>query len=218
MNRKFGVILRSIEKQISEFQDPAVMPDSSLLRNDPFKILITTLLSLRTKDEVTIVAAKRLFKIAPDISSILDTSENKISQTIYPVGFYKRKAKNIKNVAKILKEKYKGKVPDNLDELLKIPGVGRKTANLVVSVAYNKDGICVDTHVHRISNRLGWVKTKSPDDTELELRKIVHRKYWKSLNLLIVPFGKNICTPISPKCSNCLIEKYCLKINVEISR
>ena len=142
----------------------------------------------------------------------------KIENTIYPAGFYITKAKRIKNVCKVLIENYNGKVPDDIDELLKLHGVGRKTANLVVSLGYGKLGICVDTHVHRISNRLGLVKTKNPHQTEFALRKILPEKYWIEYNDLLVTYGQNLCKPISPFCSKCNIRRYCNRIGVATSR
>ena len=142
----------------------------------------------------------------------------KIEELIYPVGFYRVKAKRIKEISKIIIERYGGKVPDNLEELLTLPGVGRKTANIVITQGFNKYGIAVDTHVHRVSNRLGLVKTKTPEETEVKLREIIPKKYWIELNDLFVSFGQNICTPISPRCSICPISKYCDKVGVKTHR
>jgi len=142
-------------------------------------------------------------------------STEEIQKLIYPVGFYKRKAQEIKEISEMLIEKYNGKVPNSLDELLKIKGVGRKTANLVITEAFDQYGICVDTHVHRISNRLGWVKTKTPEQTEMALRKVLPKRYWKTINPILVTFGQNICKPVSPLCSSCPIVSYCPKIGVK---
>jgi len=182
--------------------------------NDPFKILIGTILSLRTKDKTTEEASKRLFAVANTPLEMAKLTTEEIQQLIYPVGFYKRKAQEIKEISEVLIEKYNGKVPDSLDELLKIKGVGRKTANLVITEAFDEYGICVDTHVHRISNRLGWVKTKTPEQTEMALRKILPKQYWKTINPILVTFGQHICKPVSPLCSSCPIESYCPKIGV----
>jgi len=184
-------------------------------KRNPFKALISCILSLRTKDEVTNLASKRLFskiKTAKDLSRI---TESEIAKIIYPVGFYKTKAKRIREIAKRLVSEYEERVPDNINELLKFKGVGRKTANLVVSLGYGKEGICVDTHVHRISNRFGYIKTKNPFETEMALRKKLNKKYWSIINYILVQHGQNICKPIGPKCSICPVSKECRRINVK---
>ncbi|MCX7796002.1 MAG: endonuclease III [bacterium] len=185
---------------------------------DPFRILISTILSLRTKDDVTALASERLFSLAKTPEEMLRLGEEEIAKTIYPVGFYRNKAKTIKEICKTLVERYNGKVPDNLEELLKLRGVGRKTANLVITLGYNKPGICVDTHVHRISNRLGYVKTKTPEETEFALREKLPVEYWIEFNDLLVTLGQSICHPISPRCSMCPIKEYCDRIGVKRSR
>jgi endonuclease-3 len=186
--------------------------------NDPFRVLISTVLSLRTKDETTAVASKRLFKLADNPADMIKLSEKEIIKAIYPVGFYNTKAKNIKSICRDLISKYGSKVPDEIDELLKLDGVGRKTANLVVTLGYNKPGVCVDTHVHRISNRLGYIKTKTPDETETALRKKLPKKYWIDYNSLLVSFGQHLCRPISPFCSRCPVIKFCDRVGVGKSR
>jgi len=186
--------------------------------NDPFKVLISTVLSLRTKDETTAGASKKLFKLADNPSDMLKLSEKEIIKAIYPVGFYKTKAKSIKSICRDLISKYDSKVPDDIDELLKLNGVGRKTANLVVTLGYNKPGICVDTHVHRISNRLGYIKTKTPDETETALRKKLPKEHWIDYNSLLVSFGQHLCRPISPFCSQCPVIKLCDRVGVLKSR
>ncbi len=183
--------------------------------NDPFKVLVSTLLSLRTKDDTTKEASLNLFKQADTPKKLSLLSEEEIEKLIYPVGFYKTKAKNLKKISKILIDKYSSRVPDKLEELLALPNVGRKTANLVLSKGYNKAAICVDIHVHRISNRLGLVKTKNPKETEFELMRILPKKYWIEYNDLLVPFGQNICRPISPFCSKCPISGFCDRVGVE---
>lgn len=175
----------------------------------PFKILISTVISLRTKDEVTLAAAQRLFKLAETPKDMLRLGEKRIAETIYPAGFYNVKSRNIIEISRSLIDEYEGIVPDTIDELVKLKGVGRKTANLVVSLGYDKPAICVDTHVHRISNRLGYVKTKTPDDTESALRKKLPQKYWNEYNDLLVTYGQNICRPVSPKCEICNVRKMC---------
>ena len=186
--------------------------------HDPFLILISTLLSLRTKDEVTAVATERLFALASTPQEMLKLSLDKIAKTIYPVGFYHVKAATIHSACKDLIKRFNSIVPDDLDELLSIKGVGRKTANLVVSLAYGKPGICVDTHVHRISNRLGYVKTKVPDETEFALRAKLPHKHWIIYNTIMVAFGRKTCKPVSPLCTKCPVFKYCDKVGVGISR
>lgn len=185
---------------------------------DPYQILISTILSLRTKDEVTHKASKRLFKKAATPEKMIKLSPEQVEKLIYPVGFYHTKARNIIEISKILIERYNGKVPDKIDKLLELPGVGRKTANLVITLGYGKDGICVDTHVHRISNRLGYVKSKKPFETEMQLRKKLPREWWIKYNDLLVAFGQTICKPVSPLCSKCPIENLCPKINVKKHR
>ncbi len=206
-----------MRNEVKKFRLPIVSEVANKKRN-PFHILISCILSLRTKDEVTAEASKRLFALANSPEEIILLSKKKIAKTIYPVGFYNSKADNILDISKTLIEKYKSKVPDTIDELLKLKGVGRKTANLVVTVGYKKPGICVDTHVHRISNRLGYVKTKTPEQTEFALRKKLPEKYWIEYNDLLVAYGQNLCKPISPHCSICKINKYCDKVNVTKSR
>ena len=188
------------------------------MTKSPFLVLISCLLSLRTKDKVTGEASNRLFKLADNPAKMLDLSTKNIEKTIYPVGFYKTKSKRIKEICKTLLDDYGGVVPDEIDELLKLKGVGRKTANLVVTLGYGKMGICVDTHVHRISNRLGLVTTETPEQTEFALRKILPQKHWLIYNDLLVTYGQNLCAPISPWCSKCKIFKYCKRVGVEKSR
>jgi len=187
-------------------------------RHDPFEILVSTVISLRTKDEVTGAASKRLFAIANTPERLARTSIRTIEKAIYPAGFYKTKARNLKTIARELEEDYGGVVPDTIDELLKFKGVGRKTANLVITLGYGKDGICVDTHVHRVSNRLGLVKTKTPEETESALMDVLPRTYWIGYNELLVSFGQQVCKPISPHCSICTLTKMCPKLGVSKSR
>lgn len=180
----------------------------------PFQILVSTLLSLRTKDAVTNAASQRLFEVARTPQEIVALDRETIQKRIYPVGFYQTKAKRLMEISNIIIKNYDGRVPDTLNELLTLPGVGRKTANLVLSAGFNRDAICVDTHVHRISNRIGYVHTKKTDNTEFELRKKLPRKYWQSYNTLLVAFGQMICRPISPLCSRCPVNRMCPKIGV----
>ena len=179
---------------------------------DPYLVLICCILSLRTNDKTTIKATKRMLELAKTPDEMQDIDIDTLSNAIYPVGFYKNKAEQIIELSKTIVEKYKGSVPDEIDELVKFKGVGRKTANLVLAKGFNKPAICVDVHVHRITNRLGYVQTKNPDETELELRKILPKKYWIDFNTLLVTHGQNICKPQKPTCEICSISKYCNKI------
>lgn len=185
---------------------------------DPYRVLISTILSLRTKDETTTHACKRLFELADAPQEMIRLSEDQIRKAIYPVGFYRNKAKTILEISGIILDRYQGRVPDSIEELLKLKGVGRKTANLVVALGYNKPAICVDVHVHRISNRFGFVKTKSPEETEFALRKKVPVESWIKINDLMVAFGQIICKPVSPFCSKCGIYSYCERRGVAKSR
>lgn len=180
-----------------------------------FEILIATMMSARTKDEVTEVSAERLFKIANNAKKILSLSPKKIEKLIYPVGFYKTKAKNIIGISQLILEKYKGLVPKSQEELQTLPGVGLKTAALVLSEGFGIDEICVDTHVHRISNRLGLVKTKDAEETYKELKKTLPKKYWRTINYYFVSYGKTVCKPIGPKCKDCKLNDLCPKIGVK---
>lgn len=185
---------------------------------NPFLILIAGLLSVRAKDIVTIEVCKTLFKIAKTPNQILDIPQNKLEKIIYKIGFYKNKAKVLHKVCGKTLSEFKGKVPQKEEDLLKLPGVGRKVANLVLSMAYDIPSVCVDVHVHRISNRLGLIKTKTVEETEIELKKILPQKYWSLWNNLLVKWGQNICTPISPWCGKCAIRKFCKRVGVKKSR
>ncbi len=186
--------------------------------NALFKILISTVLSLRTKDKTTEEASHRLFAVAQTPKELLKLNSAEIEKLIYPVGFYHTKARNLIQICELLEKKFGGKVPDTFEDLLSLPGVGRKTANLVMTVGHRKLGICVDTHVHRISNRWGLVKTKTPEETEMALRKTLPKRYWIKYNDLLVAFGQNLCVPVSPFCSRCKLAHFCPKINVKKSR
>lgn len=188
------------------------------LKHDPFRILISTLISLRTKDDVTLAASQRLFEAADTPEEMLKLSQEDIQQLIYPAGFYKTKAQRIREISAILIKVWDGKVPNDRDSLLELPGVGRKTANLTLNLGFGVDAICVDTHVHRISNRLGWAHTKTPDDTELVLEKKLPQEFWIPINELMVAFGQLICTPQSPRCSECPLNADCPRIGVTKSR
>ena len=178
-------------------------PQSAREDADPFRVLVATMISLRTKDAVTAPAAERLLGAAPDPRALASLSAARIARLIYPAGFYKTKAAHLRETARILVEKHGSRVPRAMEDLLALPGVGRKTANLVRNLGYGLPGICVDTHVHRVSNRLGWVSTDNPAQTEHALEKVLPRKYWIRINELLVRFGQAVCTPISPWCSQC---------------
>jgi len=209
----FDEMIKTLKAFLND-EVPVVTRISKSEEGSPFLVLIGTLLSLRTKDETTDKAMDRLIKKAQTPRDILDLPTEELEKIIYPVGFYHNKAKILKNVSRIILEQYGGKVPDSLDELLTIKGIGRKTANLVVTEAYGKPGICVDTHVHRISNRLGIVSTKNPHNTEEELRKVLPQKYWIIYNTLLVAFGRRTCQPVSPRCSHCPVSHVCKQIGV----
>jgi len=213
---KIDEIVSILKRENKKYIVPIVTIVS--MTKNPFMVLISCLLSLRTKDKVTGEASNRLFKLADNPEKMLDLSTESIEKAIYPVGFYKTKSKRIKEICKTLLDDYGGVVPDEIDELLKLKGVGRKTANLTVTLGYGKLGICVDTHVHRISNRLGLVTTKTPEQTEFALRKILPQKHWLIYNDLLVTYGQNLCAPISPWCSKCKIFKYCKRVDVKKSR
>ncbi len=187
-------------------------------RSQPFLILISTLLSLRTKDEVTAQATEKLFSLARTPAEMLGLSPEMIEQAIYPVGFYHNKARTIIAVSRELIDRHHSQVPDTMEQLLALPGVGRKTANLVLILGFDKEGICVDTHVHRISNRWGYVRTKTPEQTEFALREKLPRQYWKEINTLMVAFGRRTCLPVSPLCSGCPLRGYCDRVGVKRSR
>jgi len=209
-------VLNIINKENKKFIEPAVTTISR--KRTPFHVLISCILSLRTKDQTTRDASNRLFAVADSPEEIIRIPDRQLEKLIYPVGFYRVKSKNIKKICKELIKNYNGMVPDEIDELLKLDGVGRKTANLVVTLGYKKPGICVDTHVHRITNRWGYVKTKNPHETEFALRKKLPKKYWLIINDLLVTYGQNICVPISPKCSLCKISDYCKRVGVKKQR
>ena len=185
---------------------------------DPFRILISTLLSLRTKDDVTDTASARLFAIAPTARKLAGLDLERIEKIIYPVGFYRTKARTIRDVARRLETEFGGKVPNTIDALLEFKGVGRKTAALVVSLGFDTPAICVDTHVHRIANRLGWIRTRTPHETETALMKLVPRKHWIEVNEIMVGFGQRVCTPLSPHCSTCPVSRWCARVGVGRSR
>lgn len=207
--------LQILRKKIRGWKVPAVGIVAEQAIDRPFETLVSTILSLRTKDKVTEAASRRLLGRAqnPEILSSLSITE--IEELIYPVGFYHTKAKSLVETCRLLLQKHNGRVPRSMDELLKLPGVGRKTANLVLTIGYGDYGICVDTHVHRISNLWGYVKTRTPEETEFALRKKLPRRHWKTYNDILVTFGQNLCVPVSPWCSKCPIARYCPAIGLK---
>lgn len=211
-------VIRLLRSEVRRWKVPAVGIAAELSADRPFGTLVSTILSLRTKDAVTETASRRLLARAPAPAVMAAMKQLEIEKLIYPVGFYHTKARNLIEICRILLRDHAGKVPRDLDQLLLLPGVGRKTANLVVTVGYGDYGICVDTHVHRISNRWGYVDTRTPEETEFALREKLPRKYWKTYNDLLVTFGQNLCVPISPWCSRCPVSKHCQKVNVSRAR
>ncbi len=213
-----GKVLRILKREIKKWKIPAVGVIANEASERPFETLVSTILSLRTKDKVTEKASRRLLAAAPTPVAIGALPVKRIEELIYPVGFYRTKAKNLRETCRILLEKHGGRVPCSMEELLALPGVGRKTANLVLTVGYDEYGICVDTHVHRISNLWGYVRTRIPEETEFALRKKLPRRHWKTYNDLLVTFGQNLCVPVSPWCSRCPVERYCEKKGLKRSR
>ena len=216
-DREIHAAVRILRREAPKWQTPVVtlIAEAS---DSPFKVLISCILSLRTQDSTTAQASRRLFALADSPETIVRLTAKKIEKAIYPVGFYRTKAKTILEICRNLNEKYRGRVPDEIDELIKFKGIGRKTANLVVTLGYNKPGICVDTHVHRISNRWGYIKTATPEKTEVALRQKLPKQYWIEYNDLLVSFGQQVCRPISPLCSQCAVAKYCRQIGVTVKR
>lgn len=198
--------------------NPTALAELADTTGDPFRVLIACILSLRTQDTTTGPAAARLFAVAATPADVLTLPAARIAKLIYPVGFYRTKARVILGICEDLLQRFGGHVPDTIDALLTLHGVGRKTANLVVTMGFNKPGICVDTHVHRISNRLGYVRTKNPEATEMALRARLPRRFWIDYNDLLVGFGQNICTPISPRCSTCPVRPLCRRVGVTSAR
>jgi endonuclease-3 len=214
---EIGAVMDVLRREAPSWGAPAVTLIAETT-GDPFRVLISTILSLRTQDETTAIASRRLFARADDPASMLKLSAATIVKLIYPVGFYRTKARAIRDVCRTLLDRFDGKVPCDLDALLTLNGVGRKTANLVLTLGFKAQGICVDTHVHRITNRWGYVRTKAPNDTELVLRKILPAAHWIEINDILVAFGQRLCRPVSPHCSRCPIVAYCPRRGVTSSR
>lgn len=216
-NKNIDRVITILKEAIKDLPDPSVTLVGKKWKT-PFHVLISCLLSLRTNDKTTLPASERLFDLADSPSAMLKLSLEKIEKAIYPVGFYKTKARSIHGICRDILEKFDGKVPDEIDTLMTMKGVGRKTANLVLTEGFGKPAICVDTHVHRISNRLGYVKTKDPHGTEWALREQLPKQYWIEYNMQLVLWGQNVCKPISPLCSICPLVKICARVGVAHSR
>lgn len=217
-NEEIPGVFRVLRRVVKKWKIPVVDEMGRGSLPDPFKVLVSCILSLRTKDAVTEAASDRLFKLVDTPKGLVKLTISQIEKAIYPSAFYKNKARSLKEMCRILNDKYEGKVPDDIDDLLALKGVGRKTANLTVILGYGKMGICVDTHVHRICNRWGYINTRTADETEMVLRGILPQKYWREINALLVAYGQNLCKPVSPHCSECPIEASCDKREVGAHR
>jgi endonuclease-3 len=210
--------MRTLAREIDGLELPAIEKISESQEEDPFQVLISTLLSARTQDATTLAASTRLFRVARTPRTMARLSVRRIERLIYPVSFYRHKAKHVKATCRILVSRFGGRVPMTMEELLTLPGVGRKTANLVLILAFKSlKNICVDTHVHRISNRLGWVRTNTPDETEQALYRATASRWWPYINLYLVTWGQNVCRPIYPRCGACAIEPYCQRVGVTVT-
>jgi endonuclease-3 len=226
-DKQWSTVFEALEKwhneELKQSEQPLAVNEAAneyekLGAERPWAVLVSTLISLRTKDEVTAIAGPRLLKKANTPQKMVQLAEAEIEKLIYPAGFYHTKAANLKHIAEILIAQYAGRVPDTEEALLALPGVGHKTAALVLDEGFHKDAICVDTHVHRISNRCGWVSTKTPDETQVALMKNLPRQFWRRINLILVRYGRNICTPLSPRCSQCVIGRGCERRGVTRTR
>lgn len=215
MSSRPVAVLKTLERAIRGMDEPAVEKISEDTREDPFRVLIATMLSAQTRDPVTHAASMRLFRVARSPRTMAKMPVKTIEKLIYPVSFYRVKAVHVRDTCRQLVERFGGRVPDTMEELLTLPGVGRKTANLVLILSHaSRDNICVDTHVHRLANRLGWVQTKTPNQTEQALYRVLPRSWWPRVNLFLVTWGQNVCRPIYPKCSACVVSAQCPKIGV----
>jgi endonuclease-3 len=214
-SRTVATIMRALARAIDRLDLPAVEKIAEASQEDPFEILIATMLSAQTRDAVTAAASARLFRVARTPQAMAKLTEKRIIQLIFPVSFYRNKAAHLKQTCRILVDRFNGRVPSTMDQLLTLPGVGRKTANLVLILSFRShENICVDTHVHRISNRLGWVRTRTPQETEKALYASVAQRWWPYVNLYLVTWGQNICRPIYPRCGACVIRPHCPQIGV----
>jgi endonuclease-3 len=216
-NKNIDQVVRLLRKQMRGLPDPSVTLVGKKWRS-PFLVLVSCVLSLRTKDETTLPASERLFKLADKPEEMLKLTPRQIEKAIFPVGFYRTKARNILGICRDIESRFNGTVPDDIETLMTMRGVGRKTANLVLTEGFGIPAMCVDTHVHRISNRFGYITTKTPEESEQALRKKLPKKHWMDYNALLVTWGQNICKPVSPLCSQCSVYNYCARKGVEISR
>ncbi len=210
-------VIAILRETIKVWKEP-IVTEYARSKHDPFRILISTIISLRTKDDVTRDASERLFALADTPKRMMRLDLEKVEKAVYPAGFYRNKSQVIIETSRMIVERFEGKVPRDIDTLLTIKGVGRKTANLVVTLGYGEQGICVDTHVHRITNRWGYVRTKTPHETEFALRKILPKEYWIEINDILVTFGQNMCKPVSPLCSRCPVHVQCARSGVTVHR
>jgi endonuclease III len=207
--------MKALARAIHDLELPAVEKIAEESHEDPFEVLISTMLSAQTRDPVTAAASARLFRVARTPRTMARLTTRQIERVIYPVSFYRHKARHVRETCRILVEKYGGRVPGTMTELLTLPGVGRKTANLVLILSFSsQQNICVDTHVHRISNRLGWVKTRTPEETEQALYQATGKRWWPYINLYLVTWGQNVCRPVYPKCGACVIRDQCARVGV----
>ncbi len=216
-NKNINQVIKILRHEMKDLPDPSVTLVGKRWQS-PFLVLVSCILSLRTKDETTLPASERLFKLADTPKKMLKLTPRQIEKAVYPVGFYKTKARNILGICRDIVGQFDGKVPDDIDTLMTMKGVGRKTANLVLTEGFGIPAMCVDTHVHRISNRFGYVTTKTPEETEMALRKHLPKRYWMDYNALLVTWGQNVCRPISPHCSRCGVKMYCQKKGVTVKR
>jgi len=212
-------VLKSLGRAIRGMDEPAVEKISDDSREDPFRVLISTMLSAQTRDPVTHAASMRLFRVARTPRTLAALPRARVQKLIYPVSFYRVKSHTVREASRQIVERFGGRVPDRMEDLLTLPGVGRKTANLVLILSHaSRDNICVDTHVHRISNRLGWVTTRTPDQTEQALYRVVPKRFWPDVNLYLVTWGQNVCRPVYPRCAACVIADRCEKVGVKLSQ
>ena len=207
--------MRALARAIDHHELPAVEKIARESQEDPFEVLISTMLSAQTRDPVTAAASARLFRVARTPHAMARLPVRRIQRLIYPVSFYRHKARHVKETCRILVDRHGGRVPGTMEGLLALPGVGRKTANLVLILSFRSlTSICVDTHVHRISNRLGWVRTRTPDDTEQALYRATSKRWWPYINLYLVTWGQNVCRPVYPRCGECVIRRHCERVGV----
>ena len=212
---RVGDVMRTLARAIDGLELPAIEKISEAQQEDPFQVLIGTLLSARTQDATTLAASMRLFKVAPTAEAMVTLPVKRIERLIYPVSFYRHKARHVKAACRMVLDRFGGRVPGTMEELLLLPGVGRKTENLVLILSFrSRRNICVDTHVHRISNRLGWVRTRTPDETEEALYRTIASRWWPYINLYLVTWGQNVCRPLYPKCAECVLGAMCPRVGV----